>query len=130
MRPEWSSKRTPSMDSEVPNNLIVFWTSSRLKVSISKCIDFLINSENVVMYEKASAIEFFFSVWIVVCKDINVPTKVSRLIEITSLPVSDRVMRCRIPFILFDFPGQGIPVLFHPQLFSLFTKEYKDHVSN
>lgn len=93
-------------------------------------MDFLISSEKVVMYEIASTIEFFFSVWIVVCKDIKVPTKVSRLIEITSLPVSDRVMRCRKPFILFDFPGQGIPVLFHPQLFSLFTKDYKDHIAN
>ena len=52
-------------------------------------MDFLINSEKVVMYEIASIMEFFFSVWIVVCKDMKVFIKVSRLIEIISLFVND-----------------------------------------
>jgi hypothetical protein len=60
-------------------------------------MDFLISSEKEVMYERASAIEFFFSVRIVVNSDMEVPSKMSTLMAMTSLPVSDLVMRCRKP---------------------------------
>jgi hypothetical protein len=53
-------------------------------------MDFLIKSTKDEMYERASAIEFFFSVLIVANNAIEVPRSVSRLIAITSLPVSDR----------------------------------------
>lgn len=41
--------------------------------------------------------EFFFSAWIVVNREIEVPRMVKRLMVNISFPVIDRVSRCIVP---------------------------------
>jgi len=84
-------------------------------------MDFLISSEKEVMYERASVIEFFFSVRIVVNSDMEVPSKVSTLMAMISLPVSDLVMRCKKPGILYNFPKQDLIVNPRLRLLRLFA---------
>ncbi|MCJ7600585.1 MAG: hypothetical protein MUO63_03675 [Desulfobulbaceae bacterium] len=71
-------------------------------------MDFLINSAKVLMYERASAIEFFFSVRIVVNSDMEVPSTVSTLMAMTSFPVRDLVMRRRKPGMLYNLSKQDL----------------------